>query len=285
MISFWNAHLTEIDKVIASVSPGEIPALFEQIPLDVFALLQLEDQIPYENIAEFFPTMPSRDIQTTWVGAEGLTLLLQSLSFVHRIVARYTAATGKELAETKVLDYGCGWGRLMRIMYKYVPHNRIYGVDPNYASIELCHSHNVRGNLAIIDYVPTSLPFVEKFDLIYAFSVFTHLSEKTALRVLSIMRKYIADDGLLFITIRPREYWNFHEGGNHPAADEKIVEHDSRGFAFIPHILEPIDGDITYGDTSFSLDWLRNAQNDWIVDSTEYSTSDHLQIIVALKSA
>ena len=43
------------------------------------------------------------------------------------------------------------------------------------------------------------------FDLIYAFSVFTHLSEKTAHIVLSTLRDHIADTGVLVLTIRPKE--------------------------------------------------------------------------------
>jgi SAM-dependent methyltransferase len=182
-----------------------------------------------------------------------------------------------------MLDYGCGWGRQLRLMYKYIPFDRIYGVDPWDKSIEICHSCRLKGNLAISEYVPTSLPFERTFDLIYAFSVFTHLSERTALRVLSTLRRYIADGGLLFITIRPREYWNVHGDGS--LSPEKLAEHDSRGFAFFPHGREPIDGDITYGDTSLTLDWLRQAQSDWLIDSTEYSMGDSLQVIVTLKPA
>lgn len=56
-------------------------------------------------------------------------------------------------------------------------------------SIEQCEQHNVKANLALSQWVPRSLPFERQFDLIYAFSVFTHLSEKTVHVVLSTLRK------------------------------------------------------------------------------------------------
>src|SRR4029077_744564 len=45
-------------------------------------------------------------------------------------------------------------------------------------------------------------------DLIYAFSVFTHLSERAAIMALTTLRRYVARGGLFVITIRPKEYWD-----------------------------------------------------------------------------
>jgi SAM-dependent methyltransferase len=68
--------------------------------------------------------------------------------------------------------------------------------------------------------MPKDAPFPGvKFDLIYAFSVFTHLAEKTSKVVLSACRRSLKDDGLLALTIRPAAYWdvhNPHNPGNQP---------------------------------------------------------------------
>ena len=70
--------------------------------------------------------------------------------------------------------------RLIRLLYKYVPVNNIYGVDPWDKSIEICEESNIKANLYISEYIPRTLPTPQniKFDFIMAFSVFTHLSEK-----------------------------------------------------------------------------------------------------------
>ena len=47
-------------------------------------------------------------------------------------------------------------------------------------------------------------------DMIYAYSVFTHLSEKTVRAAFDTLRGYIVRDGVLLITIRPKEYWRMN---------------------------------------------------------------------------
>jgi hypothetical protein len=107
------------------------------------------------------------------------------------------------------------------------------------------------------------------FDLVYAFSVFTHLSEKTANAVSSTIRKRIREDGLFALTIRPVEYWSaqsWFPPGLTPAAMR--ARHLQTGFAFIPHNRAPIDGDVTFGDTSIALDYVERHWTEWRLAST-----------------
>ncbi|TCF98175.1 hypothetical protein BZM26_27090 [Paraburkholderia strydomiana] len=77
-------------------------------------------------------------------------------------------------------------------------------------TIEACDGHHIRANIALSECLPTDLPFANcKFNLIYAFSVFTHLSERAATAALTACRKHIYEDGLMAITIvtvRPRPF-------------------------------------------------------------------------------
>jgi trans-aconitate methyltransferase len=136
--------------------------------------------------------MSSEKVQNAWTGNHGQPLLTQSLAFIKAMTTGYTSITGAKISDAKVLDYGCGWGRLIRLLYKLTPIDNIYGVDPWDESINECHRNNVKGHLAISDWVPKALPFNVKFNLIYAFSVFTHLSEKTTSIVLNTLRNYIS---------------------------------------------------------------------------------------------
>jgi len=273
--------LRRIEEQIISSQPGDLPNLFEKIPLDNFGFLLLDIPEIYPNMKSFFPVMPPDTVQDSWTGSHGVALLRQSLLFIKTLTAGYMEITGKQLQTAKVLDYGCGWGRLIRLLYKFVPYENIYGVDPWQKSIDLCRQYGVRANLMVSDYVPRILPFDEKFDLIFAFSVFTHLSEKTANTVLQTLRNYCSNDGLLAITIRPKEYWAFHQKGEFK---ERMFEmHDETGFAFIPHYREPIDGDITYGDASISLDYLKENFPQWKFVKEVTNPGDLYQKIVFLQ--
>ena len=50
--------------------------------------------------------------------------------------------------------------------------------------------------------------------------------------------------------------------------DDLVARHDRSGFAFVPHGLEAIDGEVTYGDTSLSFEWIKQhaegLEHDWI---------------------
>ena len=283
MLSLFEEELKSINEKMKEVHPSEVPGLFRKIPLDVFGKLLLDVPGQYENIKKYFPSMPSEQVQRNWTGTHGETLLNQTLAFVKTMVYGYAAVTGKKIDQSSILDYGCGWGRIIRLLYKYGSVEDIYGVDPWDESIKICNQNGVKGNLAISDYVPRSLPYDRKFDLIFAFSVFTHLSEKTAAIVLDTLRKYIADDGMLLITIRPKEYWLHHDQGRLSA--QMIAVHDQVGYAFTPHNRAPIDGDITYGDTSISLSYFVRQYPQWKIEYVECNDIDPFQVLLFLKPA
>jgi hypothetical protein len=83
----------------------------------------------------------------------------------------------------------------------------LYGCDPWDRSIDLGKQDGLTVNLALSEYLPTHLPFTERFHLIYAFSVFTHLSLRATRQCLDTLHGYIGENGVLVITIRPVEYW------------------------------------------------------------------------------
>ena len=281
MLLMFENELRKIDGEIDNVRQVEIPNLFRKIPLETFGKLLLEIPSQYPHIKAFFPIMPSKEIQDHWTGSDGEILLGQSLAFMKTMLADFGAITGKKIETARILDFGCGWGRLIRLCYKYVPIDNIYGVDPWDESIKECKNHGVKANLSISDWVPHSLPFEIKFDLIFAFSVFTHLSERTTRIVMETLRKYIAKDGLLVLTIRSKEYWHLHNQG---ASESKMMKiHDKKGYAFMPHERPPVEGDITYGDTSISTEYFEKHISNWKVESVEFNEVDSYQVILFLK--
>ncbi len=283
-ITLFDEEYGAIDRKIATVPSREVPRLLRNIPLDAFGHLLLDVPPEFPDLKAFFPSMPPAAVQDTWTGNQGISLLRQSTAFVRTLVSGYEAITGHAIEDATVLDYGCGWGRLIRLLYKYVAHEQIYAVDPSDTAIELCREHGVKAHLALSEYLPRSLPFARRFDLIYAFSVFTHLSEKTAHIVLSTLRDHIADTGVLVLTIRPKEYWYQRDSPGATAA-AMIETHDETGFAFIPHNRLPIDGDITFGETSISLGYFGARFPQWKLARVDYNLIDVNQVILFFQPA
>jgi len=268
------------ERDIAHASPAEVPKLFASLPLDVFALLLLDPPDSYPNLRAFLPRMPSAELQENWVGASGIRLLGRSVAFVRSVIAAYDRFADKPLVDSKVLDYGCGWGRLMRLFYKDVPTTQLYGVDAWPDILATARELGMRGNLAAIDEYPERLPFEARFELIFAFSVFTHLSQKAQRRALKVLADAITDDGLLVLTILAREFWLV---SGHRDAEKLINEHDRVGFAFCPQNRKATDGDIPFGDTSLSIRYTKSDWTQWSLLDIDYNLADPMQVILFLR--
>jgi SAM-dependent methyltransferase len=289
MLKEFEEILSRLDKKILNLDAKEVQKEFEHIPLDLFGSIQIDRPPEYPNILHWLPQMPSSDIQRSWTGSADHILMKQSLAFLKTIVSTYHAIACTPLRLSNILDFGCGWGRLIRLLYKYVPEDCIYGVDPWPKSIEICQKTNVRAKLFISEYVPRSLPtpLNLKFDFIMAFSVFTHLSEKVTKICADTLRNYLTDTGIIVMTIRPIEYWSsiLSSKGSHLTKEniiKLVADHNQKGFAFYPHNREKIEGEVTYGDTSMSLDFIRDNFAGLDIAGVEFNEADTLQLIVFL---
>lgn len=281
--------LKEVDASMDSINDDNFIRLCNMIPLEVFGKILIDRPKKFPNLIQQLPKMPEQQVQIHWTGSSDHLLMTQSVNFIRIIVTAYNSLCNKSLSEANVLDYGCGWGRLIRLLYKYVPVSQIYGVDPWDRSIEICRECDVKGNLFLSDYLPRTLPTPEgvQFDFIMAFSVFTHLSEKATKICLSTLADYLANDGLLAFTTRPVDYWDFYRNINKDIKRRNIKElkrnHSEKGFAFNPHNREKIEGDITFGDTSMSLKYIENTFPNLEIVGFELSDIDPFQQVVFMK--
>jgi len=272
-------------KLDKAARDGDVYAGLRSLPLD--AVADALNFVPpeYRHARDALPSMAADAIQDSWTGTHGYPLLLQSSAFVRVLENGFRRFAGRPLDDAKILDYGCGWGRLIRLMYRFTDPRNVYGCDPWDRSIELCRESRLAGTFAISEYIPTRSPFPDqKFELIYAFSVFTHLSARSGAAVMRVCRECIADNGLMVVTIRPLSYWDVHDQ-RQSMVDAGAMKraHIEKGFAYTPHGRAPIDGDITYGDTSMTLDYIKSNWTGWDVAGVEYNLQDPYQTIVFLR--
>ncbi|HTL56612.1 MAG TPA: class I SAM-dependent methyltransferase [Candidatus Limnocylindrales bacterium] len=287
--------LESVEAKLRSVETEKAIDSFEQalkvlrtLGIDDFGFVFMSMPNPqFPKLSRLLPRMAAETVQLSWTGSSGVTLLRQTCSFVRALTYNYAKWTLKPLDGASILDFGCGYGRIARLMYYFTDPSRLVGVDPWDRSIAICREDRLAGEFAQSSYLPTSLPVGDrKFDLIYAFSVFTHLSERATNMCLSVLAKYLQPDGLLVITIRPIEYWHHHAAVEKiDSVQREISLHREKGFAFLPHNRTAVDGDITYGDTSLTLEWLSQKAPFFSVRGVDRSLDDPLQQYVFLQHA
>jgi len=152
------------------------------------------------------PSLPPDDIQRNWTGATGERTMREALNF-YRITTGYLRRYGNGLRSSSVvLDFGCGWGRILRFYLRDVDHENLHGCDCYPEAIEVARQQNRWCSFHLTDPLPPSGFESEKFDLIYLFSVFSHLSEAAHLAWLEEFHRLLKPGGLVVATTRPRSF-------------------------------------------------------------------------------
>jgi len=278
-----------VEMAEAAVESGGVAGALttlRQLPLDDFGEVFISLPNPaLPNLSSALPRMAAEQTQVNWTGSSGIVLLRQTDTFVRLLAHNYESLSGRKLPSSRILDFGCGYGRIMRALYYFADPENLYGCDPWDISIDICKEDGVLGHFAISDYLPKSLPFEGKFDLIYAFSVFTHLSERATTACLTTMADALAPGGVAAITIRPVEYWDFDQRFNDEERKALVANHNDTGFAFSPHNRSAVDGDVTYGDTSMTFEYLRSVEPRLHIRKVERTFDDPFQIVVFMTAS
>ncbi len=295
LTSLFGDELAAIDAACAERGPADRGAyeLFRDLDDDLWALLLSRQYSSYPHILALLPEVPEPALQIKWNGAAGLALLTQSKAFYRHAKAIVAAHGATALADSRVLDFGLGWGRLARFFARDVAPGSLLGVDPTEDILEVCRRSRVPAELARSEFLPESLPF-EAVDLAYSFSVFTHISEPAADTCLRALHRSLAGGGLLIVTIRPPAYLaldaQMHDalaelGGDPVAAVRRA------GYVFVPHPAaghpqEGADagGEMTYGEAVIGVAHIRERWGELFeVLDVHAASEDIYQVAVTLR--
>ncbi len=125
----------------------------------------------YPKLSSRLPRMASDEVQRNWTGNSGFPLLLQTSAFVEAVANASLRYRSRPLNGARMLDFGCGYGRIARLMYFFSDHADVVGVDPWDESIRICRADGLGETFIQSEYLPRTLPVSGVLDVIYAFSV------------------------------------------------------------------------------------------------------------------
>lgn len=290
--TYFGPELERIDAACGEVPPEDAWPLFRELDDDLWAVLLTREYEPYPNIRRLLPGAPEPGLQWMWNGALGLELLGQSKDFYIRVRELNQRHGRVPLARARILDFGCGWGRLTRFFARDAMPGRLFGCDPTPEILAICAETGVPGELRRSEFVPQSLPF-QDLDLVFSFSVFTHISEPAHRACLEAIHAALAPGGIAVVTVRPPAYLDkdplMASAREELSADYAKSEFRDPRYVFVPHAVEGghpqyDEGEMNYGDTVVSLPYIEENWTDLFeIVETGFLTGDMYQVPIALR--
>jgi SAM-dependent methyltransferase len=155
----------------------------------------------YQIVRDLLVPIPPPHVRA-FVGDIKEDAFLLTGASIYRLLVRVAQEQRRPLsAFATVLDFGCGTGRGFRYLLKYGQTSTCCGTDVDATAIGWCQEYFPFGEFAVNHEIPPTTFRSESFDLIYAISVFSHLSEENHLAWLEELRRVTKKDGLIVLTM------------------------------------------------------------------------------------
>jgi SAM-dependent methyltransferase len=191
------------EKQIDHVPPFK---LFDGISDEVWRWLHLEGREQCPFLQRYLPGLTGDPkFETTFVGSSGNQALAQGFDIYSCFKTRFERYAGPLTPDSRVLDFGCGFGRVIRFFSREVAPENLIGIDNDRRAVRASANNRWCRVQLSETFPPTDLEG-GSFDLIYAFSVFSHLPEEAHLAWLSEFKRLLKPDGVLVLTTFHRAF-------------------------------------------------------------------------------
>ena len=201
------------------------------------------------RVRELLPGLPSEEVQKHWTNRAGDDALSDGFN-IYRAVSKLHQRHGRrDDGSGSVLDFGCGFGRVLRFFLRDMDHRRLNGTDHDPDLIEFCRESNRWCRFERNGAEPPTAFDDGQFSLIYAYSVFSHFSEAMHLTWLEELRRITRSGGVVVLSVRPRGFIEYcgrlRESGSDadasilssmfPEADAELARYDAGEYCFSPY--------------------------------------------------
>jgi hypothetical protein len=143
------------------------------------------------------PSLPSDEVQTGFTALSGRQNLLQAFGF-YQSALKYIEG----IEQPKILDFGCGWGRISRLFLRETDPGNMYLADAMDNAIKALKATENPCNIIYNKKLPPIEGLPGDLDLIYAYSVFSHISEDYFLVWMDYFMNKLKPGGHIVFTTR-----------------------------------------------------------------------------------
>ncbi len=152
------------------------------------------------------PSIIDEKYQIRYTGRKGQDNLDQAFNFYQYVC---NEANISELNNPKVLDFGAGWGRVIRFFLRDTNEKNLYAMDVMKAAVDFMKETNFKGNIIKCNELPPVPVDLKGMDVIYALSVFSHLHESHFSAWMHYFKSILAPNGKLIFSSRGYPFLNY----------------------------------------------------------------------------
>ena len=169
------------------------------------------------------------------------------------LIEETLAAAGKRIEDVeRWLDFGCGYGRVLRFLLERVPPERVSASDVIAEGVEFCRSEF--GVTALRSRPELASVRLGTFDFVYAVSVITHLDERNSVDFLRLLGDSLTEGGIALFTTHGA--WSLAHPGHYGSEYEaKAAEIETavreHGIAYLRYDFAPDDYGMTWHSRKF----------------------------------
>jgi SAM-dependent methyltransferase len=181
------------------------------------------------DITQRTPPNPPARIQEQFVGSSYEAAYSEAFSFTN-VVGQWSTENGRGTLPTlgRILDFGSGWGRITRVLLTKKVHPRqVIAADVDQAMTALVNVSLPGITALTVDPMPPTVLNADTFDLVTAYSVFSHLSPAAHEAWAQEFGRLVVDGGLVVLTVLDHAFfeqiqWSINDakaGNATPAAN------------------------------------------------------------------
>jgi len=126
-----------------------------------------------------FPGFPDPDLQSRVHGSSGVDAIHEAFMFYLFVKGNLQGSLRLD-PDARLLDFGCGWGRMMRPYMRHYDLANIYGFEPSTLFSKIARGLNPYACILTGEFLPNRRIPRDSFDLVIGYSVFSHLSPHSA---------------------------------------------------------------------------------------------------------
>jgi SAM-dependent methyltransferase len=199
------AYAAQLVELLRGSTAADPHRLFDGVSDDFWLWINTVGVRYFAELSGRLPTMPPEFNQLASASATGDQTLADGFG-VYQLFRDIADQHGPAIVDCDaVLDFGCGWGRVLRFFLRDLPGDKLWGVDLWDDQITWAKQTNPWCHFATIEKLPPSTLADRSFDMVMAYSVFSHVSEAVHSAWLAEFGRILKPGGLIVVTTWGRD--------------------------------------------------------------------------------